>query len=575
MKEELASALRILIADDSLADRMLLSRIVERQGHTTLLAADGAEAIALFQQQCPDIVLLDALMPNVDGFETARFIKANSADNFVPIIFLTSLSEADELAKCLEVGGDDFLTKPYKPVILQAKLNAFRRMRDMHVVLQQQRDQIAANNQRLIHEQEVAKRTFDKIAHEGALHAENIQYQISPMAVFNGDVLLAGVRPNGNMTMLLGDFTGHGLQAAVGAMPLSETFYSMVGKGFALKEIIYELNRKMKEILAAETFCCATMIDLDFRSKTIEIWSGGMPSNFLYRANSGNFITVPSRHLALGILSPAKFSPNTDVYPMQNGDRFYLWSDGIMESQNTVGEMFGEERLAAIFRANNNADNLFEDINYALECFIGDAERADDLSIAEVKMVDAEVFQEMAPRLTRPLQLNPADWGFSYIIRPVSLRESDPLPLLQKILVDLPGLRPHSGELFTVLSELYSNALEHGVLGLASSLKSTPDGFNGYYLERAKRLDELVEGFIRFEINCKVDHRGMELYLRVIDSGKGFNHESYISKYAGIKSYSGRGLMLINSICRSVEYFNEGNEVQVIFTWPIGTNEIH
>ena len=86
----LGRPLTILIADDSNTDRLLLEAIIKNQGHKTLLAKDGAEAIICFQTQMPDIILLDALMPNVDGFDAARFIKANSGDHFVPIIFLTS-----------------------------------------------------------------------------------------------------------------------------------------------------------------------------------------------------------------------------------------------------------------------------------------------------------------------------------------------------------------------------------------------------------------------------------------------------------------------------------------------------
>ena len=86
-------------------------------------------------------------------------------------------------------------------------------MLKMHATLQAQRDQIAENNLRLINEQEVAKRTFDKIAHEGALQLANIQYQMSPLAVFNGDVLLAALRPNGNLCVLLGDFTGNDISS--------------------------------------------------------------------------------------------------------------------------------------------------------------------------------------------------------------------------------------------------------------------------------------------------------------------------------------------------------------------------
>ena len=569
MSEESEQPLKILIADDSNSDRLLLKAIVQNQGHKPLLAADGAEAIDIFNSNTPDIILLDALMPNVDGFETARYVKTHSGVHFVPIIFLTSLNEADSLAQCLEAGGDDFLTKPYNSVILKAKINAFRRMLKMHITLEQQRDQIADNHRRLVQEQEVAKRTFDKVAHKGSLNSHNIKYTMSPMAVFNGDVLLASIRPNGNLCMVLGDFTGHGLAAAIGAMPLSQTFYSMVAKGFSIKDIVIEINRKLKELLPVGVFCCATMVDMDFKTKTIEIWNGGMPDNYLYQVAEKKFISIRSRHLALGILPYEKFKATTDIYPMKNGDRFFMWSDGIIEAYNQVEEMFGEERLQAIFNANEDPNRLFKEVNETVNAFIGDSERSDDLSIAEIKMVSQAEFMAGVQLPKQLLDSTPNDWSFTYEVKPVSLINSDPLPVLQKMLMDLPGLRPRSGELFTVLSELYSNALEHGLLGLHSDMKDTPQGFGEYYRQRTERLKNLQEGYIRFELDYLCNHADNQLILRVVDSGEGFDFKNHSYNGQDFAEYSGRGLHLINSLCSSVRYSEKGNQVEVVFNWHV------
>src|SRR5690606_40932182 len=85
----------------------------------------------------------------------------------------------------------------------------------------------ARHNEHLLREQHVAKAVFDKVAHSGCLDAPNIRYMQSPYALFNGDLLLAAYKPSGGMHVMLGDFTGHGLPAAIGAMPLAELFYGM------------------------------------------------------------------------------------------------------------------------------------------------------------------------------------------------------------------------------------------------------------------------------------------------------------------------------------------------------------
>ena len=234
--------LAILIAEDNAADRMLLSTIVSRQGHRVLTASNGLEAVALFEQERPHLVLMDALMPVMDGFEAARRIKEQAGEALVPIIFLTSLTEGEALVRCLGAGGDDFLAKPYNRVILEAKIGAMDRLRRLHDTVLQQRDLIARHNEHLLREQRVAKAVFDKVAHSGCLDAPNIRYMQSPYALFNGDLLLAAYKPSGGMHVMLGDFTGHGLPAAIGAMPLAEVFYGMTAKGHALAEILREIN---------------------------------------------------------------------------------------------------------------------------------------------------------------------------------------------------------------------------------------------------------------------------------------------------------------------------------------------
>ncbi len=564
--QRLDSPLTILIADDSNTDRLLLEAIIKNQGHKALLALDGADAIHLFQTGSPDIILLDALMPNVDGFEAARFIKANSGDHFVPIIFLTSLSETNSLAACLDAGGDDFLTKPYNSVILQAKINAFTRMLKMHATLQQQRDQIAENNLRLIHEQEVAKLTFDKIAHEGCLHAGNIKYVLSPLAIFNGDVLLAALRPNGNLCVILGDFTGHGLSAAVGAIPFSQAFYSMVAKGFCIKDIVTELNGKLKEILPVGIFCCACIVDVSFARQTVEFWSGGLPDIFIYK-KTGELQRLKSKHLPLGILAKDKFKTETSTIILDIGERLFLWSDGVLEAENTLREQFGEDRLEQVFRTVDNPDDLFEGITSAISAFIGSGDSTDDLSVIEIEMIEKDVFDQFNLKLFLPVRSTKANWEFSLQLVPASIKASDPLPLIQQLLLDAPGMRSFSSDVFVIISELFNNALEHGLLKLDSKIKSTPDGFSQYYSERERRLNFLEDGFVSITLTYAGSSESGKLVIEVEDSGEGFDYAQIKALQPKEKSYSGRGIRLAGTLCSELTFMGNGNKVKAVFFW--------
>ncbi|WP_223449640.1 MULTISPECIES: SpoIIE family protein phosphatase [unclassified Pseudomonas] len=557
--------LTILIAEDSAADRMLLSSIVRRQGHEVLTAANGAEAVEAFRLQRPQLVLMDAMMPVMDGFEAARQIKALAGETLVPIIFLTSLSESEALARCLEAGGDDFLAKPYNQVILAAKIKAMDRLRRLQATVLEQRDQIARHHDYLLNEQRVAKAVFDKVAHSGCLNAPNIRYLQSPYALFNGDLLLAAFTPAGDMHVLLGDFTGHGLPAAVGAMPLAEVFYGMTAKGYGLSETLREMNAKLKRILPVDMFCCATLLCLSFQRRSVEVWNGGMPDGYLHSIASGERTQLTARHLPLGVLSPQTFDDRTEVFPMAVGDRVFLLSDGVIDTCDANEQLFGVERLQRVFAANRRPDQLFEEIEQALRDFRGEAR--DDVSMVEVSLLEAAQLSPPALVYSDSGQSCPLDWSVSFEFRAATLKRFNPLPYLLQLLLEVHGLRAQSGALYSVLAELYSNALEHGVLGLDSSLKRDASGFARYYQQRNARLDELQDGYVRVHLQVAPKGEGGCLTIRVEDSGKGFDVDRVMARPLDGARLSGRGVSLIRQLSRNANWSDDGRSARVEFFW--------
>lgn len=559
--------LKILIADDNQTDRMILSAIVKKMGHAVVTAEDGLVAVEQFKAEQPDIILLDVMMPNMNGQDAAVQIKQLAGEDMVPIIFLTSLQDAQDLAACLDSGGDDFLTKPYNKVILQAKINAFSRMRRMNSTLTKQRDVIRANNEHLMHEQEVAKAVYDNVAHSGCLDSPNLKYMLSPFSVFNGDVLLAARKPSGSMHLLLGDFTGHGLPAAIGAMPLAEIFYGMTAKGFNMADIIREINMKLKNVLPVGIFCCACMVNLSFRKQEIEVWMGGLPDYYLYRSKTGQLENVASSHLPLGVLSSHAFDATTQKFKLDLGDKFYMWSDGIIEARSPQGDLYGEPRLQSVFKNNQDPEQLFDEIVHDVNQFVGESGKDDDTTLLEVTMIDEANLGKAAIDLTSGAVNGPTDWRMAYSLRGDTLKTFNPLPVMLNILHDVPTLRSKSGELYTLMAELFSNALEHGVLGLSSELKKGPDGFARYYGERSKAMAAMTEGSVEFVFDHRPTEKGGSLLIRVTDSGKGFDYQKNIDNQFKSEGYSGRGIPLIRSICESIEYKGDGNIVEVVIKW--------
>ncbi|WP_439889025.1 fused response regulator/phosphatase [Pseudomonas sp. MBLB4123] len=560
--------LSILIAEDGAADRLLLSAIVSRQGHRALTASNGLEAVELFQREQPQLVLMDALMPLMDGFEAARQIKQLAGESLVPIIFLTSLTEGEALVRCLEAGGDDFLAKPYNPVILEAKIKAMDRLRRLQDTVLQQRDLIAKHNEYLLNEQRVAKAVFDKVAHSGCLDAPNIRYLQSPFALFNGDLLLAAYKPSGGMHVLLGDFTGHGLPAAIGAMPVAEVFYGMTAKGYSLAEILREMNAKLKRILPVGMFCCATMLSLNAHRREVEVWSGGLPDGYLQRGAGGERIPLASRHLPLGILDAPSFDDAYEVYPLELGDRIILLSDGVLEARDGEGQLFGEERLLGVFAESPEPQHIFTNIQQALTRFRGEQE--DDVSLVEVSLVEASAQSRPPLAFSACGQNNPLDWSASFEFRGETLRRFNPLPFLLQLLLEVQGLRPQGGALYSVLAELYSNALEHGVLGLDSALKRDAEGFAEYYRQRSARLAALDEGYVRFHLNLFPEAAGGRLVVRVEDSGPGFDGQAVLDRQMALDSLCGRGLALVRQLSERCTWPDDGRGARVEFSWRLG-----
>lgn len=567
------SSYTILIADDNMSDRMILTAIVKKMGHTVLSASDGVEAVEQFKEHNPDIILLDVMMPNMNGQEAAVEIKKIAAEDMVPIIFLTSLQDAHDLAACLESGGDDFLSKPYNPVILTAKINAFIRMLKMHKILQQQKDVITENAEHLLNEQQVARAVYDNVAHSGCLDLPNFKSLLSPFSVFNGDVLLAARKPSGSVHVLLGDFTGHGLPAAIGAMPLAEIFYGMTAKGFLMEEILREINNKLKTILPVGYFCCACMANLSFRKKEIEVWMGGLPDYYLYRKNENEVEHIQSTHLPLGVLSTQAFDAATQTLSFEDGDKLFMWSDGIIESRNDNGDLFGEERLKQIFAKNQDRAHLFDEIVESVNHFTGESGKDDDTTMLEITMVDESEIGEANIDLASGAIHGPTDWKMSYTLRGDTLKSFNPLPVMLNILNDVPSLRRLSGQLYTLMAELFSNAFEHGVLGLSSDLKSSTEGFTQYYQQRSERMENIGDGSVCFIFDHSPTEAGGKLVVTVIDSGDGFDYKNKKDSDFKNKGYSGRGIPLIRTICESLKYSGNGNTVEVILLWDAEEGE--
>ena len=374
---------RILIVDDDAVNRMILQGMLVNEGHQVIEAENGQQALDMYINEEPEIVLMDIMMPVMDGYEATKKIKELAVERFVPVIVLTAMTDEDELVKCVNSGADDFLTKPFSHVVLMAKIKALVRMQDLYNTISLQRDEIELNRQILQEEQEQAAKIYKRMTGKDEVEGLNLRYHMSPMSLFNGDMLLTAKAPDGSVYVLLTDATGHGLPAALGAFPVKDIFYTMIHKGCSAIETIEELNRKLVEILPTEFFLCGAMLVIPPEGNIYHIWNGGLPDVLVVRPEEKRIVeTIKSGNLPLGIANAASFKASLSEVFVQVDDSIVMYSDGATEAQSPDGSYFGEERfLKAVVSSESFQviDNVLKQVNL----FSGDSSQSDDVSLIE------------------------------------------------------------------------------------------------------------------------------------------------------------------------------------------------
>lgn len=142
--------MKILVVDDTRVNLALIVTYVEQMGLTAIPAENGSQAIEIFRREQPDLVLLDVIMPDIDGFEVARQMRQiEEIDSWTPIIFLSGMTSDEDLEKGISSGGDDYLFKPVSEVVLGAKIRAMQRIINMRANLIETTRRLDLANQEL------------------------------------------------------------------------------------------------------------------------------------------------------------------------------------------------------------------------------------------------------------------------------------------------------------------------------------------------------------------------------------------------------------------------------------------
>ena len=544
--------MRILIVDDESLNRFLLSHMLEEAGYTDCYEAEsGREALQLAEKIKPDLVLLDIVMPDMDGFEVAPKLKQIAGDIYLPVIFITSLDDHESLVKCLEVGGDDFASKPFDKIILTAKIRAHARTRLLSKKTYDQNKELKYYRNQVEREHAIVEHIFANALSINHRTKKFFDYRLAPASNFNGDLFLIEPSPSGGIYFLMGDFTGHGLASAIGALPVTRAFQAMAGKGLAVAEMASTINHTLLSLLPGDMFFASAIVEIGKSGEQVTVWNGGMPDLVVISPEGKLVKQFESLHMALGILDDHEFNDSVEHFEAEIGDRLIGYSDGVVELTNQEEKMLGEEALLQWLTAEPGIS--VSELTDKIEKFKGKAEQLDDITLVSY------VCQKLD--LESKTKLAPLPFDISVNMTVDRLKAADPIHDLVMMVSSQSGMEVIRSDISTVLSELFNNSLEHGLLHLDSNLKSTTDGFFEYFEQRTSRLANLEKGNILIQIRYIPERKTLE--IEVTDSGSGFDITKL--KEAGLEDSYGRGIPLVKELCRNVEYSRRGTHVKVDF----------
>lgn len=375
-----------LVVDDEKIHRHIIKSFLNKLGYEVIEACNGLESVNLFIKHLPDFIFMDVMMPIMDGLEASLIIKTHITGKFTPIIFLTASDDPSEIQRCIEVGGDDFLKKPINIKLLNTRIRALERTRDLYNKLYSQHCELIKYIDTDKENQLIAHNILQNAILPRNSIRPGIKSILKPASTFSGDIFLCGPVANGSYRLMLVDFTGHGLAAAMVSIPVSEIFHAMRLKGKNQIETLIEINKKLCQLLPDDRFMASTMIDISLDNKNLTIWSGGMPHCLILSNQS--IIKLAGKGLPLGILESYDFFNDQVIYHYTGNERVLLVSDGFLELQSENNELLLSSDVYNHFLYDWQHSNVsFEElIEISINLHAKNKPQDDDISVIELNL---------------------------------------------------------------------------------------------------------------------------------------------------------------------------------------------
>jgi serine phosphatase RsbU (regulator of sigma subunit) len=386
---------KILIVDDEPFNIDYLEQELEDLGYTTISASNGQEALDLISSESPDMILLDIMMPVMDGFEVLARLQSNDSWRHIPVVVISAMSDMESVTKGIEMGADDYLPKPFDPTLLLARLKASLEKKRLYDLEQKYL-------KGLERELEIGREIQDDFLPHEILQPTGweIATYFQAAREVAGDFYDVFQVSEHKIGLMLGDVVDKG----VGAALYMALFRSLLRAAFSsaiftnssgeqhtsendhvklLNKAVTFTNKYICNIHHSAAYATLFFGLLDLHSGELDYIDAGHEPPLILNQGQVRLMLQPTGPV-LGMLEEMTFEVKNAQ--MQGGDILLVYSDGVTDVQNDKGEMFGEDNyLRLLNHTAKSAESLLEHIVSNLRDFIGETPQYDDITLLAVR----------------------------------------------------------------------------------------------------------------------------------------------------------------------------------------------
>lgn len=382
----------LLVVDDNEDNRYTLLQRLRRQGYANLsTAANGREALDRLAAQRFDLMLLDVTMPEMNGYEVLERIKADPRLRQLPVIMISALDQIDSVVRCIELGAEDYLPKPFNPTLLRARVGATLEKKRL-------RDAIDAHLARIEHELEWARRIQlgmvpDRFPAPTAERPLDLHGTLRPARQVGGDLYDFFWRDDHTLCLVIADVSDKGAPAAL-FMARTKTLTRAVGTMLATPddapaaphEIVARVNEELCRDNGEGLFVTLLLGLLDLRTLRLRYCNAGHLPPYVVGAAGSLVRLEQGRGKALGIRPNFAYASAEQV--LAAGDTVFFFTDGITEAEDEQGELFDDARLqqALAGLGGASAEATVRTVIEQVQAFAGTAAQSDDIAALAARL---------------------------------------------------------------------------------------------------------------------------------------------------------------------------------------------